>query len=52
MADLVSEKKQDSKRDQKRYMYYDRNARNRTFKVGNEVLVLLPRWRKETLSTI
>lgn len=40
MADLVSEKEQDSKADQKRY--YDRNARNRAFEVGDKVLVLLP----------
>lgn len=33
MADLVSEKEQDSKTDQKRY--YDRNARNRTFEVSD-----------------
>lgn len=33
MADLVSEKEQESKTDQK--MYYDRNARNRTFEVGD-----------------
>lgn len=39
MADLVTKIEQDSKADQKRY--YDRNARKRTFEVGDKVLVLL-----------
>lgn len=48
MADLVSEKEQDSKANQKRY--YDRNARNRSFEVGDKVLVLLPTSTKTLLA--
>lgn len=47
MADVVSEKEQDSKTDQKRY--YDRNARHRSFEVGDKVLVLLPTSTKKIL---
>lgn len=48
MADLVSEKEQDSKADQKRY--YDRNARNRSFEVRDKVLVLIPTSTKKLLA--
>jgi hypothetical protein len=48
MADIVSEKEQCSKTDQKRY--YDRNARNRSFEVGDKVLVLLPTSTKKILA--
>ena len=48
MAELVSEKEQDSKADQKRY--YDRNARHRSFIVGDNVLVLLPTSNKKLLA--
>lgn len=49
MADLVSEKEQDSKADQKRY--YDRNAGNRSFEVGNKVAGLVTDKHTETFST-